>query len=178
LALQWGNIALENDAYRSLKFGEGVTRIEEVLGPSARTANTQMKEFPMFSARRISLHTAPRLYTPPSPPTAARRRAISALRAVLIVAVTSLSVFTAGRIFLTGVPLGGARDLLTLYGATAALALGLAGLFELRVSDDESDGADRGGRGKVSNRVSGVFRRTRDQGFRFLSKAMRLTQVG
>ncbi len=133
----------------------------------------------MFSARKISLQSTPRLYSPPAPPTAARRRALGALRAVLIVAVTSLSVFTAGRIFLAGVPLGGARDLLTLYGATAALALGLAGLFELRSSDDESeDGSDRGGRGSVSNRVSGIFRRTRDEGFRLLSKAMRLAQVG
>lgn len=134
----------------------------------------------MFSsARRISLHAAPRIYTPPSPPTAARRRAISALRAVLIVAVTSLAAFTAGRIFLAGAPLGGARDLLTLYGATAALALGLAGLFELRTSDDESkDDSDRSGGRRVSNRVSGIFRRTRDEGFRLLSKAMKLAQVG
>jgi hypothetical protein len=133
----------------------------------------------MFSsARRISLQTTTRLYTPPSPPTARRRRAMSALRAVLIVAVTSLSVFTAGRIFFTGAPLGSARDLFTLYGATAALALGLAGLVELRGSEDESnDGTDQGGRG-VSNRVSGIFRRTRDEGFRFLSKAMRLAQAG
>jgi len=133
----------------------------------------------MFSsARRVSLQSRPRLYAPPSPPTASRRRAMSALRAVLIVAVTSLSVFTAGRIFLTGAPLGGARDLLTLYGATAALALGLAGLVELRSSEDEStDGDDHGGR-SVSNRVSGIFRRTRDEGFRLLAKAMRLAQVG
>jgi hypothetical protein len=133
----------------------------------------------MFSsARRVSLHSTPRLYTPPSPPSAARRRAITALRAILIVAVTSLSVFTAGRIFLAGAPLGGARDLLTLYGATAAVALGLAWLFELRVEDESNDGTDKSGRGGVSNRVSGIFRRTRDEGFRFLSKAMRLAQVG
>ena len=134
----------------------------------------------MFSsARRISLHSEPRLYQPPSPPTAARRRAIHALRAVLMVAVTSLSVFTAGRIFFAGVPLSGARDLFVLYGATAALALGLAGLFELRDYEDESnDGADQGGRGGVSTRISGIFRRTRDGGFRLLSKAMRLAQVG
>jgi hypothetical protein len=133
----------------------------------------------MFSsARRISLHSTPRVYSPPSPPTPAKRRVMSALRAVLLVAVTSLSVFTAGRIFFTGAPLGSAGDLFTLYGATAALALGLAGLFELRTSEDESDdGIDQGGRG-AGNRVSGIFRRTRDEGFRFLSKAMRLAQVG
>jgi hypothetical protein len=103
---------------------------------------------------------------------------MSALRAVLIVAVTSLSVFTAGRIFLTGAPLGGARDLLTLYGATAALALGLAALVELRGSEDESTkGSDQGDRG-AGSRVSGIFRRTRDEGFRLLAKAMRLPQVG
>ena len=134
----------------------------------------------MFSsARRISLHSEHRLYTPPSPPSPGRRRALHALRAVLIVAVASLSAFTAGRIFLTGAPLGGARDLLTLYGATAALAVGLAGLFELKASEDESkDGNDEGGRGGVSTRVSGIFRRTRDEGFRLLSKAMRLANVG
>jgi hypothetical protein len=97
----------------------------------------------------------------------------------LIVLVTSLAVFTAGRIFFAGAPLAGARDLLTLYGATAALALGLAGLFELPGSEDESnDGANRGGHGDVSTRISGIFRRTRDEGFRFLSKAMRLAHVG
>jgi hypothetical protein len=132
----------------------------------------------MFStARRISLQSEPRLYTPPSPPTAARRRAIGVLRAVLIVAVASLSVFTAGRIFF-GVPLSGARDLLTLYGATAALALGLAGLVELRSSEDESNDGANSSDGGVSTRISGIFRRTRDEGFRFLSKAMRLAQVG
>ncbi|HMJ56434.1 MAG TPA: hypothetical protein VK540_30415 [Polyangiaceae bacterium] len=134
----------------------------------------------MFSsARRTSLHSEFRLYTPPSPPSAARRRAIKVLRAVLIVTVTTLAVFTAGRIFFAGVPLGGVRDLLTLYGATAALALGLAGLFELPASDDESkDSTDQSGRGGVSTRVSGIFRRTRDEGFRLLSKAMRMAQAG
>lgn len=134
----------------------------------------------MFSsARRISLRSEHRLYTPPSHPTPARRRAVSVLRAVLIVAIASLSVFTAGRIFLAGAPLGGARDLLTLYGATAALALGLAGLFELKTPEDESkDGADASGNGGVSTSVSGVFRRTRDEGFRLLTKAMRLANLG
>jgi hypothetical protein len=134
----------------------------------------------MFSsARRVSLYSEHRLYTPPSPATPARRRAFRALRAVLIVAVLSLSVFTAGRIFFTGVPLSGARDLVTLYGATVALALGLAGLFELKTSEDESkDGRDQGGGTKVSTRASGVFRRTRDEGFRLLTKAMRLANVG
>ena len=134
----------------------------------------------MFSsARRISLQSEHRLYTPPSPPTPARRRALNILRAVLILAVTSLTAFTAGRIFLTGVPLGGARDLLTLYGATAVLAFGLAGLFELRSPEEESnDDTGSGGRGGYTNRVSGIFRRTRDEGFRFLTKAMRLAQVG
>jgi hypothetical protein len=129
----------------------------------------------MFTtARRISLHSEPRLYTP----TAARRRAINAMRAILIVAVASLSVFTAGRIFFGG-PLGSARDLFTLYGATAALALGLTGLFELRSSEDELEGgADSSRPGGVSTRISGIFRRTRDEGFRFLSKAMKLAQVG
>ena len=131
-----------------------------------------------LTARRSSLHTAPRLYTPPSPPTAGKRRALSALRAILFAAVTSLSVFMAGRIFFTGAPLGGARDLITLYGATVVFALALAGLVELKATEDESDDRnDRGGRG-VTNRVSGVFRRTRDESFRFLSKAMRLAQVG
>jgi hypothetical protein len=129
------------------------------------------------TARRISLQSEPRLYSPPSPPTAARRRAFGVLRAVLIVAVASLSVFTAGRIFF-GVPLGGARDLLTLYGATAALALGLAGLVELRSSEDESNDGTNSSNGGVSTRISGIFRRTRDEGFRFLSKAMKLAQVG
>src|SRR5689334_14437169 len=128
-------------------------------------------------ARRTSLHAVPRLYTPPSPPTAGKRRALSALRGVLLVTVASLSVFTVGRIFLTGAPLGGVRDLFTLYGATVAMAFALAGLFELRASDDESDGSDKGGRG-AAHRISGVFRRTRDEGFRFLSKAMRLAQAG
>jgi hypothetical protein len=129
-------------------------------------------------ARRTSLHAVPRLYTPPSPPTATKRRAISALRAFLFAAVTSLSVFMAGRIFLTGAPLGGAYELVTLYGATVAFALALAGLVELKASDDESDDrSDRGGR-NATNRISGVFRRTRDEGFRFLSKAMRLAHVG
>jgi hypothetical protein len=135
----------------------------------------------MFSsARNVSLKSEHRLYTPPSPPTAAKRRAVSALRAGLIVAVTSLSVFTAGRIFFTGAPLGGARDLLTLYGATAALALGLAGLFELKnpEDDDASDDSDRDGRRGGPMRVSGIFRRTRHEGFRFLSKAMKLAHVG
>jgi len=134
----------------------------------------------MFSsARRISLSSEHRLYTPPSPSTPARRRAFRALRAVLLVAVISLSVFTAGRIFLTGAPLGGVRDLLTLYGATAALALGLAGIFELKTSEDESkNGTDEGGRSGDSTSVSGIFRRTRDEGFRLLSKAMRLANVG
>jgi hypothetical protein len=134
----------------------------------------------MFSsARKISLQSTARLYTPPSPPTAARRRALSALRAVLVVVVTSLAAFTCGRIFLAGDPLGGARDLFTLYGATVALALGLAGLVELRSSDGESkDDNDRSGHGGVSNRVSGIFRRTRDESFRLLSKAMRFAQVG
>ena len=130
------------------------------------------------SAHRTPLHAVPRVYTPPSPPTATKRRAISAVRAVLFAAVTSLSVFMAGRIFLTGAPLGGARDLVTLYGATVAFAIALAGLVELKASEDESDdGSDRGGR-DMTNRISGVFRRTRDQSFRFLSKAMRLAQVG
>jgi hypothetical protein len=131
------------------------------------------------SARRISLHSQHRIYTPPSPPTPRQRRVQSALRAVLIVTVASLSVFTAGRIFLAVDPLGGARDLLTLYGATAALALALAALFELKTSEDEAkDGTDRGGHGHVSTSVSGVFRRTRDEGFRLLSKALRLANVG
>jgi hypothetical protein len=132
----------------------------------------------MFStARRTSLYSEHRLYTPPSPPTPARRRAIGALRAVLIVAVTSLAVFTAGRIFLAGDPLAGARELVTLYGATVALALGLAGLFELRTPEDESNDS-KGGKHGGSLTVSGIFRRTRDEGFRFLSKAMRLANVG
>lgn len=132
----------------------------------------------MFSpARRISLQSDHRLYTPPSPPTAARRRVISAVRAVLIVAVMSLSVFTAGRILFAGVPLGGARDLVTLYAATAALALGLAGLFELKAqADDES--SDRGGGTGRDVRSSGIFPRARNEGYRFLSKAMRLASVG
>jgi hypothetical protein len=134
----------------------------------------------MFSsARRISLQSQHRLYAPPSPPTPGRRRALHALRAVLIVVVASLSVFTAGRIFLAADPLGGARELFTLYGATAALALGLAGLFELRGTEDESrDGSDASGRGGVSTSVSGIFRRTRDESFRLLTKAMRLANVG
>jgi hypothetical protein len=134
----------------------------------------------MFSsARRISLQSEHRLYSPPSPPTPTRRRAVTALRAVLIVAVASLSVFTAGRIFLSGAPLGGARDLLTLYGATAALALGLAGLFELKTTEDDStSGSGESGRGGMSTRVSGIFQGTRDEGFRLLSKAMRLANVG
>lgn len=133
----------------------------------------------MLSARRISLQSEPRLYAPPSPPTAGRRRAIKALRAVLIVVVASLAVFTAGRIFFAGAPLAGARDLLTLYGATAALALGLVGLVELPGSEDESnDSANHSDHGGVSTRISGIFRRTRDEGFRFLSKAMTLAQVG
>ncbi|MET0593005.1 MAG: hypothetical protein ABW133_09915 [Polyangiaceae bacterium] len=134
----------------------------------------------MFSsARRISLQSDPRLYTPPSPMTPGRRRALSALRAVLVVAVTSLALFTAGRILFAGVPLGGARDLVTLYAATAALALALAGLFELKSSaEDESNvSGGRGGRND-SNRVSGIFRRTRNEGFRFLSNAMRLASAG
>jgi len=131
------------------------------------------------TARRISLQSEHRLYTPPSPPSPSRRRVRNALRAILILAVTSLTAFTAGRIFLTGVPLGGARDLLTLYGATAVLAFGLAGLFELRTPEDEAnDGAGSSGPGGNSHRVSGIFRRTRDEGFRFLTKAMRLAQVG
>jgi hypothetical protein len=135
----------------------------------------------MFSsARRISLQSEHRLYTPPSPLTPARRRARNILRAVLLLTVTSLSVFTAGRIFFSGAPLGGgARDLFTLYGATAILAFGLAGLFELGSPEGESkDDAGTNGRGGLSNRVSGIFRRTRDEGFRFLTKAMRLAQVG
>jgi hypothetical protein len=131
------------------------------------------------SARRISLQSQHRIYTPPSPPTPGRRRALSALRAVLIVAVASLSAFTGGRIFLAGAPLSGARDLVMLYGATVALALALAGLFELKTSEDElRDGIDEGGQGGVSTSVSGVFRRTRDEGFRLLSKALRLANVG
>jgi hypothetical protein len=134
----------------------------------------------MFSsARRISLQSQHRLYTPPSPPTPARRRVLGALRAVLIVAVVSLSVLTAGRILFTGAPLAGARELFTLYGATAALALGLAGLFELKSSEDESNGGNgEGGRGTTSLRVSGIFRRTRDESFRLLTKAMRLANIG
>lgn len=133
----------------------------------------------MFSsARRISLQSDHRLYAPPSPPTPGRRRALRALRAVLIIAVASLSIFTAGHILFAGVPLGGARDLVTLYAATAALALALAGVFELKSSEDEStDSGDRGGR-NGSNRVSGIFRRTRNEGFRFLSNAMRLAAAG
>jgi hypothetical protein len=96
-----------------------------------------------------------------------------------MMAVTFLSVFTAGRIFFAGAPLGGARDLFTLYGATAALALGLAALVELRGSDGESkDGSNRSDQGNATTGVSGVFRRTRDEGFRYLSKAMRLAQAG
>lgn len=104
---------------------------------------------------------------------------MNALRAILVLAVTSLAAFTAGRIFLTGVPLGGARDLLTLYGATAVLAFGLAGIFELRTPEDEASGSSgSNGRGGHSHRVSGIFRRTRDGGYRFLAKAMRLAHVG
>jgi hypothetical protein len=134
----------------------------------------------MFSpARRISLQSDHRLYAPPSPPTPARRRVISAVRAVLIVVVMSLSVFTAGRILFAGVPLGGARDLLTLYAATAALALGLAGLFELKAQyEDESSGRAGGGGRKDDVRSSGIFLRTRNEGFRFLAKTMRLASVG
>ena len=132
----------------------------------------------MLSSARTSLQTGHRLYTPPSPLTPARRRAISALRAVLIVTVASLSLFTAGHILFAGAPLGGAQDLVTLYAATAALALALAGLFELKAPEDESNGSgDRGGR-NGSNRVSGIFRRTRNESFRFLSTAMRLASVG
>lgn len=134
----------------------------------------------MFSsARRISLQSDHRLYTPPSPSTPGRRRALNALRAILLLAVTSLAVFTAGRIFV-GVPMGGARDLFTLYVATAVLAFGLAGLFELGGPEDEANrnAGSSDGDGGRSNRVSGIFRRTRDEGFRFLTKAMRLAQVG
>ena len=130
-----------------------------------------------LSARRSPLHAVPRVYTPPSPPTASKRRALGALRVVLFAAVTGLSVFMAGRIFLTGAPLGGATDLVTLYGATVAFAFALAGLVELKGSEDESDdGNDRGNR--ISGHISGVFRRTRDGSIRVLSKAMRLAHVG
>jgi len=163
-----------------LKFGEAVARIKGVFGLTAHRQTTHEKESPMFSsARRISLYSEHRLYTPPSPPSAGRRRAIGALRAVLTVAVVSLSVFTLGRIFLAGAPLTGARDLLTLYGATAALALGLAGLFELKASESDSkDASGRAGRGGLSTRASGIFRRTRDEGFRFLSKALSMARAG
>jgi hypothetical protein len=87
---------------------------------------------------------------------AAQRRAIDMLRAVLILGVILLSAFTVGRIFLAGVVLGGVRDLMTLYGATALLALSLAILVVLKSQD--SDRSGRRPRTLFPRReVSGVF---------------------
>ena len=132
----------------------------------------------MFSpAHPVSLSKGQRLYTPPTPPSAAQRRVISALRGLLMIGVASLSIFTAGRIFFAGVPLGGASDLVTLYAATAALAIGLAGLLQLKSA--EEDGVfGSGSGGGSSHRISGVFRKTGEESFRFLTRALSAARAG
>lgn len=90
---------------------------------------------------------------------AGHRRAMGALRAVLMLGVVLLSAFTAGRIFLAGVPLGGVRDLLTLYGATAALALSLALLWQLKSPTSKRPGGSvlQPAAQAPSDDASGVF---------------------